>query len=437
MRRTFFGQTPEYARLPGLSAGSNQSLSPGDGAGARHSCNLVIFHYGMDWLAFPAVFCAGFLTAWGLNWLSLMPWRRAAGLHWTERARRLHTARVGVWYNTIFFPIIFLMTAGMIWPKDYFFIGLFGVMGAVGGILGNYPFTCETMKAIRFQDWIRQACAFWLLHLGGMVLVIGAALAMPRRFDWTVIGIGAATLGLRLWLDFGLAVALLRWLRVLAQPPERLQRIVSETALRMGIQVRRVWLLHSAHCYAAALLSSRELIFSDRLLELLPDDETAAVCAHELGHLSESRAVVARRIRLSLAFFPFIFLKPVFGLSSGWQVLAILFMLSWAIVMVNNGRLLARKMEVRADAIATENAVDAATYARGLERLYEANQIPAVMRSNKLAHPHLYDRLLSAGVTPGYNRPEPPDTNSWPMLFISITFGIVLVLFLQTKKLLS
>ena len=389
----------------------------------------------MDWLAFPTVFCAGFLASWSLNWLALIPWRRAAGLHWTERARRLFTVRAGVWCNVIFVPIIVLMTVEMNWPQNLFSPVLIGVLCAAGGMLGNYPLTYETLKAIRFQDWLRQACAIWLLHLGGVVLLVGAGLAMPQKFDWVCAVIGAATLGLKFWLDFGLAVTLLRWLRVLDLAPERLQRIVTDTATRMGIQVRRVWLLHHSAGYAAALLTSRELVFSDRLLELLADDEVGSICAHELGHLTESRTVVGRRIRFSLAFFPFIFTKPIIGLPGAWPVPAILCMLAWAIVMVNNARLLARQMEVRADVIASENSSNAATYARALERIYEANQIPAVMRGNRMAHPHLYDRMLAAGVTPDYSRPAPPESNSLIIWLVSVALGIVAVLFVQSRRL--
>ncbi|MBK9138470.1 MAG: hypothetical protein IPM17_06865 [Verrucomicrobia bacterium] len=35
------------------------------------------------------------------NWLALRPWRRSAGEHWTERARLLWPARVGVVWNVL------------------------------------------------------------------------------------------------------------------------------------------------------------------------------------------------------------------------------------------------------------------------------------------------------------------------------------------------
>jgi hypothetical protein len=36
------------------------------------------------------------------------------------------------------------------------------------------------------------------------------------------------------------------------------------------------------------------------------------------------------------------------------------------------------------------------------------------MRGNNMVHPHLYDRMLAAGVTPDYPRPQPPGRMAWP-----------------------
>jgi Zn-dependent protease with chaperone function len=68
----------------------------------------------------------------------------------------------------------------------------------------------------------------------------------------------------------------------------------------------------------------------------------------------------------------------------------------------------ARRMEERADAFGKEAESEAGVYPRALAKLYEENLIPAVMPGKRQAHPHLYDRLLAAGITPDYPRPKPP-----------------------------
>ena len=43
-----------------------------------------------------------------------------------------------------------------------------------------------------------------------------------------------------------------------------------------------------------------------------------------------------------------------------------------------------------------------------LAKLYQANDMPAVMPKKRLPHPHLYDRMVVAGVTPDFPRPDRP-----------------------------
>jgi hypothetical protein len=69
---------------------------------------------------------------------------------------------------------------------------------------------------------------------------------------------------------------------------------------------------------------------------------------------------------------------------------------------------LGRKMEKRADSQAAGWEPAAGVYARALEKIYQANLAPAVLRSKRAVHPDLYDRILAAGVTPDYPRPDPP-----------------------------
>ena len=46
-------------------------------------------------------FAVASLLAWGLNWLALIPWRRSAGQHCTERARLLYPARKSAGVNML------------------------------------------------------------------------------------------------------------------------------------------------------------------------------------------------------------------------------------------------------------------------------------------------------------------------------------------------
>ena len=76
-------------------------------------------------------------------------------------------------------------------------------------------------------------------------------------------------------------------------------------------------------------------------------------------------------------------------------------------------RTLSVEFEGRADSQAVTDQLSEGVYARALEKLYEANQAPAVTSKKPRTHPHLYDRLIAAGVTPSYPRPPAPSGMTW------------------------
>jgi hypothetical protein len=65
-------------------------------------------------------------------------------------------------------------------------------------------------------------------------------------------------------------------------------------------------------------------------------------------------------------------------------------------------------MEVRADLFGSSVYEDKSIYARALAKLYQANEMPAVMPRKRMPNPHLYDRMVVAGVTPDFPRPDRP-----------------------------
>ena len=67
-----------------------------------------------------------------------------------------------------------------------------------------------------------------------------------------------------------------------------------------------------------------------------------------------------------------------------------------------------RRMEVRADVFGSRVLEDKGIYAQALAKLYQANEMPAVMPRKRMAHPHLYDRMLVAGVSPDFPRSDRP-----------------------------
>ncbi len=92
-------------------------------------------------------------------------------------------------------------------------------------------------------------------------------------------------------------------------------------------------------------------------------------------------------------------------------------------------RPISRKLEARPDKIATSNTPEPAVYARALAKLHEDALVPAVLAKSQETHPHLYDRLVAAGVTPDYPRPAPADAMAWPGYLCSGALGIFVAIF--------
>jgi Zn-dependent protease with chaperone function len=376
-----------------------------------------------------AAFCAGWLLAFGMNWIALLQFRRAETAHWTERARRLYPLRRSAALNILLIPAIcgLIRTIFIREMDDLWIVELDWVAALVGAIAGTYPFDRKIFPKVSFSSWLRYVGGIWFLRFSMIGVVILGGIIMPGDFDWPLVAIGCAVIGFQLGLNFGIWIWLGRMCGLLkrADDSQPISAIVRQTASKMAIPYRAVWIFRIPRGYAAAFPTTRDLIFSEGLLNSHPEEEIAAICAHELAHLTESRRMVFARVIASTSLCPLIFVRPMVNAFdfSGIAILIIPFAISSVYI-----RHLARRMEVRADAIADKNAAEAGVYARALERLYQANQLPAVMRGNRQTHPHLYDRLLSAGVTPDYPRPKPPDTVYWTTGLIYLTLVILIIL---------
>ena len=226
-------------------------------------------------------------------------------------------------------------------------------------------------------------------------------------------------------IQWGLFLKYLRWVKFLKPAEERLQQIVSVTAMRMNVTVRATWQLGGPLANAFAFPTTHELVFSNRLLEICTDEEISAICAHELAHLKESKAVLAGRLLGSLMLFPLIFINPSinhFGTTGTFLPYLGMF------IIAKSTKWLSHRMEKRADQIALTEQTNEGIYASALEKLYRESQIPAVNVNNRQTHPHLYDRMLAAGITPDYPRPTKPRRLTLFGWLYAILFGAVFAL---------
>jgi Zn-dependent protease with chaperone function len=223
-------------------------------------------------------------------------------------------------------------------------------------------------------------------------------------------------------------------LQALRPASERVRRLAARAAERERIRLLSVWRLPTGtfrFANAAAIPWARTMIVTDRIVELLDDDELDAVLAHEAGHLSETPWVALARVGAATTLMIALSLGPTvlwaLGVGEGGQSAALVAVAALALGVLVPIRNLARRMEERADAHAREH-VGAEPLARALTKLHEDALAP-VVTGKKRVHPDLHDRLASCGREVG-ERPAPPRTRGGALAGLGVGAALVLATWL-------
>ncbi len=393
--------------------------------GLRCASNQMIYHLTEVLFAFAAGFLAEYLSVA----VALIPFRKLnADAHWTERARRAWAARSLMEIGPFMFIYLLAIPGGLADDLEITAFAAFPFF--LGAMLGALP-------GLRRVLGRRVTFPMLLAHYGVRYLLLSPAVAIfllmlvllqGRMLDAVSGAIMLMALALAVALNLGGAVPIARRLRLLAPPSPHLEEIVKVASQWAKVPPARCYILNWYSANAIALSFARALAFSAALLDLLTDEELLGVAAHEIAHLEESKSQKLTRLSGILVLFP-IFSYPVWLNTFGATGIFVAF----ALVLVF-GRILrnfSQRMEQRADAAAAHSeGANPQTYARALEKLYEGNLIPAVLRGKRLTHPHLYDRLLAAGTQPSYPRPQPPPRMAGfvsGMLLVLIPLGLLLL----------
>lgn len=375
---------------------------------------------------FSAMLVTALLMALVMH-LSLGPWRRSVGAHWTERARLLWQARQAQIVAS--FGLIFsvFMVWAVMFPEESGLVGLAFVI--IGAVAGGYPAAREIEPLYTFRVWLNQTVWSLVMQAGLMGIFLWLAFTMPAELqtqDWIRAGLGFVALVL---ISTGIWIPWLNKFFPIKHPQqERLLRLVDEAAAISGTRPRHSWLAITPIANAMALPYIQSVVVTSRLMEEQGDDEIRAILLHEMAHLREGLAVHAARLGSHLSWSVLMFSHPVVHHFEGKGILVLLAAI-WGVRRLFNA--LSHKLESHADAAAMQSHEDSVTYARALETLYRVNQMPAVMRGST-QHPHLYDRMLSAGVTPDYPRPRPPGRAAWPG-WVALALPLVISAFLFIK----
>jgi Zn-dependent protease with chaperone function len=310
----------------------------------------------------------------------------------------------------------------------------FALLGIMQAMIAN-----ERHVNPAFQTTPSASRGAWILRLSilGPILlvVIVATRLVPDRLNLTaLVELALLVIGTGMYLTWGWP-ALMRKLGVFRPASARLQDIVARLAAESGIAVRGAEQVALPMANAFALPLDGKLGMTDAALSALDDDEVRVICAHELAHLAEPRRFLVVRVLRGFILGLFLAILTVAGrpVTGSYGLMGTLAGIAGAFLVLFVSSILLnrfnRKMEHRADAQAVGWEPSAGLYARALEKLYEANLMPAVLRSKRMTHPDLYDRMVQSGATPDYPRPAPPPR--WPgllglaALLIAAALGVI------------
>jgi Zn-dependent protease with chaperone function len=331
------------------------------------------------------------------------------GEHWSARARRLSpalgVAMVSTWIAAGGSGALASRMV-VLFPRPPIVSFLAAVSFALlGGWSASWVlFRRLAHQPVGWRTYVRDQAALLAIVMpqAAILLAVVATFgAAPLVRTPVIVAAVAAWVAISLGGSFSIA----RLLRRIHPSSPKLADAVARAAARVGRSPRSCVEVELPFANAFANPVTQRLFFTRRAVAALADDELEAVAAHELGHLSEPRSVVWARVAASLALLPILFLPSLIG-GLGWLGgLAVVYgaMLAVTIPM----RRLQRRMEERADRVADCGAERSPALARGLERAYRMNLTPAV-GPRQGTHPHLYDRMIAAGVEPDFPRPARP-----------------------------
>lgn len=354
-------------------------------------------------------------------WFELRPWRKAAQAHWTERARLIQPVRSAVATNSIVLAGVATLVSLLVDPTTPFGWATGGAMA--GALLAGFSLSRQVFPTLKFTAWLRTlgiALLFVALNWGTLIVAI---FLMPAALSWETWLLAGSCLTIFLALQCGLGVRLLRALGTLRPASARVQRLVDETSAQVGLRARAVWEIVTPAANAHAYVTLRQLGFTTGLVEIATDAELKAVCAHELAHLRESRAVIAARVAGRALVFLLMFIRPI---EATWPNAGVPALLAIMAVAFFGVRRMSQAMERKADKAALQSAADPRDYVRALEKIHALNLIPAVLHGQRLlTHPNLYDRLLAANIPVSYERPKKPKRFVWSSIALAVVFGVL------------
>jgi Zn-dependent protease with chaperone function len=299
---------------------------------------------------------------------------------------------------------------------------------ALGIAIGGFPLRRrlldEQWGLARYLLW----CAGTLFAAAGLVLAllfIPLLIVRAQPYHW--IAALAALVLLQVWRRYQFRVWLWAYRAVPLDRPALRARFdqivhragsVSPALYQMGPKGGKL-----ANAFALPDPREPSVAFGHDLLDLLDEDEAAAIFAHELGHLEQHDARRVRRLRMRMhALVACAVAGPLVLVAAGWGSAAPALLLGAALLFtfVLGGSRRAQADETAADARAAELMGDPEVVVRALVRLHQYARLPRRWpheMETGASHPSLVRRIAAlrggAGPAPAPGVLRSPREGSW------------------------
>jgi Zn-dependent protease with chaperone function len=370
-------------------------------------------------LTFALVLLLADAGAW---WLS-RSLRANPQAHWTERARQLH--RVRRWVSMSFFVVVIPTTwivsvrpnrLAML-PTAAVFIACLIVGWAARGLVAS-SLRERWMPDDRSLTW-RSRLGLFVFAYSSFSIVVGLSLFLPPEPGVAALAVALTLSAIGVALMLGGSCWVMGWLGLARRVD------LAEFGIQGTMPFEFVWSIEVPMANAFAFPLIGQVGVTQRAFELLDAGELAAVLRHEAAHLAESKWLKVGRVAFAALFQAWAYVRVIganYGVGASWAVPLTLLP---AILLLRRRQ---HHEEIRADDAAIGAGSDASVYARALEKLHESSLAPAVM-GRRMPHRDLHDRMVAAGVTPGWPKPEGvpriPIYLSTPLVLIglAILFG--------------
>lgn len=370
-------------------------------------------------LPFAAGIASGAIL-WLTSWLEFRQVKSGSDSHWTERAREqfpvLQSARTNLWSV----PTVVALILAWSFPTPKWMDVANWFAGLAGAMVGTRPLDRWRGHHLPFRRWCRHVLGGWLPGLAGWFVLVAGVVLMPAGFGPLVVAVFLGALALHVALALGAGIWVSERLGWMHPATPEVIETVRRLAAANGQRPPRVLQVESTAANAMAVAGGSYVLLLGPLTSLLTPAELETVLAHELSHTREGWGVVLGRVVGSLWLFPWIVVRP---LAAAVGIMAPVLLAFGTLGILKFNRWLNLRFEHRADAAAVESQESAGIYARALLKLHEFNLLPATLEKKSATHPDLYDRMIAAGVDPGFPRPQPAASLGWGGRLFSILVG--------------